>query len=165
MGLIIAFWILAVAAVAAALGVVLLRNVFRAALSLILCFLAVAGLYVTLSADFLAAIQILVYVGAISVLIIIAIMMTRDYQRGSPFNRMVLPGFIVVAVLLGVLIFTLTSTPWQIAGTAPVLPTTALLAEKLFGAKGFILPVEIGAALLLAAIIGAVVLARENDKE
>ena len=65
MGLVIAFWILAIVAIVSALGVVLLRNVFRAALSLILCFITVAGLYVTLSADFLAAVQILVYVGKI----------------------------------------------------------------------------------------------------
>ena len=88
MGLTIAFWILAVVAVLAGIMVVTLKNVFRAALALILCFLTVAGLYITLSADFLAAIQILVYVGAISVLIILAILMTRDVQRGSPSNRM-----------------------------------------------------------------------------
>ncbi|MFC1918083.1 NADH-quinone oxidoreductase subunit J [Chloroflexota bacterium] len=164
MGLVIAFWILAIVAIVAALGVVLLRNIFRAALSLILCFIAVAGLYITLSADFLAAIQILVYVGAISVLIIVAIMMTREYQRGNPFNRMVIPGFIVVAVFLGLLIYTLTATPWNIATTAPATPTTTLLAEKLFGANGYILAVEIGAALILSAIIGAIVLARENKE-
>ena len=84
MGLDFAFWIMAIVVVAAALGVIFLRNVFRAALSLVLCFITVAGLYITLSADFLAAIQILVYVGAISVLIILAIMMTREVQQGSP---------------------------------------------------------------------------------
>ena len=91
MGLAIAFWILAVVGILAALGVVLLRNVFRAALSLILCFLAVAGLYVTLSADFLAAVQILIYVGAISVLIILAIMMTREVQQGNLSNKLQIP--------------------------------------------------------------------------
>ena len=65
MGTVVAFGILAVVAVVAALGVVFLKNVFRAALSLVLCFLMVAGLYITLSADFLAAVQVLVYVGAI----------------------------------------------------------------------------------------------------
>ena len=69
MGLDIAFWILAIVGIAAALVVVLLRNVFRAALSLVLCFVTVAGIYVTLSADFLAAVQVLIYVGGISVLI------------------------------------------------------------------------------------------------
>ena len=71
-GIDIAFWVLAIVGIAAALAVVLLRDVFRAALSLILCFLTVAGIYVTLSADFLAAVQVLIYVGGISVLIILA---------------------------------------------------------------------------------------------
>ena len=162
MGLVIAFWILAVVAVLSALGVVFLRNVFRAALSLVLCFITVAGLYVTLSADFLAAVQILVYVGAISVLIILAIMMTRDVQRGSPSNKMKIPAFVVAAVFLAVLIYTMVNTSWQIAGEAPLTPTTAPLAVKLFSETGFILPVEIAAVLLLAAILGAIVIAREK---
>lgn len=162
MGLVIAFWILAVVAVLSALGVVLLRNVFRAALSLVLCFITVAGLYVTLSADFLAAVQILVYVGAISVLIILAIMMTRDVQRGSPSNKMKIPAFVVAAVFLAVLIYTMVNTSWQIAGEAPLTPTTAPLAVKLFSEGGFILPVEIAAVLLLAAILGAIVITREK---
>ncbi len=162
MGLVIAFWILAVVAVLSALGVVFLRNVFRAALSLVLCFITVAGLYVTLSADFLAAVQILVYVGAISVLIILAIMMTRDVQRGSPSNKMKIPAFVVAAVFLAVLIYTMVNTSWQIAGEAPLTPTTAPLAVKLFSESGFILPVEIAAVLLLAAILGAIVIAREK---
>ena len=162
MGLIIAFWMLAAVGILAALGVVLLRNVFRAALSLILCFLTIAGLYVTLSADFIAAIQILVYVGAISVLIILAIMLTREVHQGSPSNKMVIPVFIIVAVFLGVMIFTVTNTPWQISSAPPVEPTTAALALKLFGENGFILPVEIAALLLLSAILGAIVLAKEK---
>jgi NADH:ubiquinone oxidoreductase subunit 6 (subunit J) len=162
MGLAIAFWILAVIGILSALGVVLLRNVFRASLSLVLCFLAVAGLYVTLSADFLAAVQVLIYVGAISVLIILAIMMTREVQRGSPANKLIFPAFIVSILFLMVLVFTLTNTPWQIADTPPVEPTTAALAIKLFSEGGFILPVEIAAVLLLSAILGAIVLAREK---
>ncbi len=162
MGLAIAFWILAVIGILSALGVVLLRNVFRASLSLVLCFLAVAGLYVTLSADFLAAVQVLIYVGAISVLIILAIMMTREVQRGSPANKLIVPAFIVSTLFLLVLVFTLTNTPWQIADTPPVEPTTAALAIKLFSEGGFILPVEIAAVLLLSAILGAIVLAREK---
>ncbi len=162
MGLAIAFWILAVVATLAALGVVLLRNVFRAALSLILCFLSIAGLYVTLSADFLAAAQILIYVGAISVLIILAIMMTKEVQRGSPPNKLQIPALIVAILFFEVLVLTLINTPWQISSTPPVAPTTAALATKLFGEGGFILPVEIAAVLLLSAIIGAIVLAREK---
>jgi NADH:ubiquinone oxidoreductase subunit 6 (subunit J) len=161
-GLAVTFWILAVVTVLAALGVVFIRNIFRAALALILCFITVAGLYITLTADFLAAVQILVYVGAISVLIILAVMMTREVQRGSQANRMGLPAAIVAAVLLGILIYTVTNTPWNIASAAPLTPTTAPIATRLFSENGFILPVEIGAVLLLAAILGAIVITREK---
>ena len=162
MGLVVAFWILAAVAILAALGVVLLRNVFRAALSLILCFLAVAGIFVTLSADFLAAIQVLIYVGAISVLIILAIMLTREVQRGSSSNRLRIPAFIVAVLFLGAVSFALLNTQWAVVGTPPQEPTTLALAGKLFGEGGFILAVEIAAILLLAAILGAIALVREK---
>lgn len=162
MGLDIAFWVLAIVGIAAALAVVLLRDVFRAALSLILCFLTVAGLYVTLSADFLAAVQVLIYVGAISVLIILAIMLTREVQRGSPAGRLRIPALVVAILFLGVVSFALISTPWQVSTAPPLEPTTAALAVKLFGDGGFILGIEIAAVLLLAAILGAIVLVREK---
>jgi len=164
MGLAAAFWIMAVIIIIAALSVVFLRNVFRAALALILCFVAVAGIYLTLSADFLAAVQILVYVGAISVLIILAVMMTREVQKGSPHNKLEIPACIVAAVLLGLLVYSVTTTPWHIAAEAPLSPTTMPLASRLFSEHGFILPVEIAATLLLAAILGAIVIAREKEK-
>jgi len=162
MGLVIAFWILAVVGILAALGVVLLRNVFRAALSLVLCFLVVAGVYITLSADFLAAAQVLIYVGAISVLIILAIMLTREVQRGSPSNRLRLPAFVVAILFFGVVVFAMVNTSWQVVDVPPLEPTTSALAIKLFGEGGFILPVEIAPVLLLAAILGAIVLVREK---
>jgi NADH-quinone oxidoreductase subunit J len=164
MGLEIAFWIMAVVMVGAALAVLYLRNVFHAALALVLCFIAVAGIYVTLSADFLAAVQILVYVGAISVLIILGIMMTREVQKGNPSNKMRLPAAIVAVVLLGILVYVVTSSPWAISTQDPLTPTTMPLATKLFSENGFILPVEIGAVLLLAAILGAIVITREKKK-
>ncbi len=162
MGLEIAFWILAVVGILAALGVVLLRNVFRAALSLVLCFLAVAGIYVTLSADFLAVVQVLIYVGAISVLIILAIMLTREYQRGSLSNKLRIPALFVAILFLGAVGFAIVNTLWQVSGVSPVEPTTEALALKLFGEGGFILAVEIAAVLLLATILGAIVLVREK---
>ena len=162
MGLDIGFWILAVVGVVAALAVVTLRDIFRAALALILCFLTVAGIYVTLSADFLAAVQILVYVGAISILIILGIMLTREVQRGSLSNKFRILAFIVAVLFLGVVGFALFSTTWQVSTVAPVAPTTQALAGKLFAEDGFILSVEIAAVLLLAAILGAIVLVREK---
>jgi NADH-quinone oxidoreductase subunit J len=157
-----AFWIMAVVVVVSALGVIFLRNVFRAALALILCFITVAGLYITLSADFLAAVQILVYVGAISVLIILAIMMTRDVQQGSPANRLRAPAFVVAVVVLGIMVYTVTKTSWQVSTRPALFPTTVPLANELFSRSGYVLPVEIAAALMLAAILGAIIIAREK---
>jgi NADH-quinone oxidoreductase subunit J len=162
MGVDIGFWILAVVGVIAALAVVTLRDIFRAALALILCFLTVAGIYITLSADFLAAVQILVYVGAISILIILGIMLTREVQHGSRSNKFRVPAFIVAALFLGAVAYALFSTTWQVSTVEPLAPTTQALAGKLFGEDGFILSVEIAAVLLLAAILGAIVLVREK---
>jgi len=162
MGLDIAFWVLAVVGVAAALTVVLLRDVFRAALCLVLCFLTIAGIYITLSADFLAAVQVLIYVGGISVLIILAIMLTREVQHGSPSNKLRIPAFVMASIFLVVMAFALINTPWQVSTAPPLEPTTTALAGKLLGKGGFILPVEIAALLLLAAILGAIVLVREK---
>jgi NADH-quinone oxidoreductase subunit J len=162
MGLDIAFWIMAVVSVSSALAVVLLKNVFRSALGLILCFLAVAGIYVTLSADFLAAVQVLIYVGGISILIILAVMLTRDVQQASQSNKQMIPAFLVAAFFTGVMIFVFTNTTWMASSAPPTEPTTGLLADKLFGDGGFILAVEIAAALLLGAILGAVVMVREK---
>jgi len=162
MGLTIAFWVLGIIIILGALSVVLLRNVFRAALALILCFVAVAGIFITLSADFLAAVQILVYIGGISILILLAIMLTREVQKGSPTNRLRIPALIVAIIFLGVVTYALVNTPWQISAVPPLEPTTPALADKLLGEGGYILPVEIAASLLLAAILGAIVLVREK---
>jgi NADH-quinone oxidoreductase subunit J len=162
MGLIIAFWVLAAVTVLAAIGVIVQKNVFRAALALVLCLAAVAGIFVILSADFLAGAQILVYIGAVSVLIILAIMLTREFSQGSPSNRLRLPAFIIAVLFFGVVAFAVLKTNWQVASVAPETPTTAALAEKLFGQNGFILPLEIAPVIILAVILGAIVLAREK---
>jgi NADH-quinone oxidoreductase subunit J len=162
MGLAVAFWILAAVTVLAAIGVIVQKNVFRAALALILCLVSVAGIFVTLSADFLAAAQILVYVGAISVVIILAIMLTREFTQGNPSNRLRWPALAISVVLFGLIAFAVLGTNWKLSQTAPLTPTTAPLAEQLFGQNGFILPLEISAVLLLAVILGAIVIAREK---
>jgi len=162
MGLVISFWILATVTIVAALGVIVQRNVFRAALSLVLCLTAIAGIFITLSADFLAAAQILIYVGTVSVLIILAIMLTRDFSHGNPSNRGQIPSFIVVAALLGLVVWSVLNTNWQISTVSPQTPTALGLAERIFGENGFILPLEISGVLILAVIIGAIVMAREK---
>jgi NADH-quinone oxidoreductase subunit J len=162
MGQVIAFWILAVVTVAAALGVIFQKNVFRAALSLVLCLVAVAGIFITLSADFLAAAQILIYVGAVSVFIILAIMLTRDLSHGNPSNRAWFPAFLLAVVFFGLVAWAVLNTTWQISTVPPQTPTTPGLAERLFSQNGFILPLEIAGVILLAVVIGAIVLAREK---
>jgi NADH-quinone oxidoreductase subunit J len=162
MGQVIAFWILALLVAASGIGVIAQKNVFRAALSLIICLVAVAGIFVLLSADFLAAAQILVYVGAISVVIILAIMLTREFTTGSPSNQLRLPAVIISGVFFVLLILAVVNTNWQISSVSPQTPTTPALAEQLFGKSGFILPIEISAVLILAVIIGAIVIARDK---
>jgi NADH-quinone oxidoreductase subunit J len=158
----IGFWILAAVAVGAALAVVILRDVFRAALTLVLCLVAVAGIYITLSADFLAGAQVLVYVGAISILLILGIMLTRDVQQGSSSNKFRLPAFFIAIAFLGIMSFVMLNTNWHVSAVAPVTPSTPTLATNLFAENGFILPVEISGVLLLAAIVGAITIAREK---
>jgi len=158
----IVFWLLAAVSVGTALAVVLMRNVFRAALFLVMCFFTVAGLFITLRADFLAAAQVLIYVGAISILIIMAIMLTREFWRGSQASRLRVPALIVGLLLLGVMVFVMVSTPWQVSTQPPKVPTTAAIGSQLFGEGGFLLAIEIAAILLLAAVLGAIALIREK---
>lgn len=162
MGVSIAFWLFATLAVAAALAVISLRNTFRAALSLIILFGAVAAIFFTLSADFLAVTQILVYAGAIAILILFAIVVTPNFQFANRSNKLWLPtllaaGLILAAILLGIL-----RTAWHTTTPAD-LPTTGDLATALFDQRsGFVLPFEVASLLLLAAIIGAIAIAREK---
>jgi NADH-quinone oxidoreductase subunit J len=163
MALDIAFWVLAVVCVGAALAVVFLRNIFRAALFLVLCFFTVAGIYVTLSADFLAGAQVLIYVGAIGVLIIFGIMLTRESWQGSPSGRLRLPALLIGIIFLVTMVLIIVGTDWHVVAEIPTEPTTSAIAQALFrGDGGFVLAFEIAAALLLAAVIGAIVLVREK---
>ena len=114
----VVFWILAVAAVGAALGVVLVRDLFRAALLLVVVFMAVAGFFVLMSAEFLAVVQVLIYVGAISILIIFAVMLTRDVQRGNLPNQLQIPAVLFSALLLAVLVVVATDTNWDLTAEA-----------------------------------------------
>ena len=166
----IAFWILAPIMVGAALAVVLLRDIFRAALLLILCFFTVAGIYITLNADFLAAVQVLIYAGAIGILLIFAIMLTRNLKEGNPFNRLKLPALIVALLVFATVVGVVVSTNWAtVTGVSQAVempvdqPTTGYIATALFDqSKGFVLPFEIASVLLLAALIGAIVLVKDR---
>jgi NADH-quinone oxidoreductase subunit J len=158
----IVFWILAVLAVISALSVLVIRDVFRAAMALIFLFMVIAAIYVTLSADFLAIVQILVYVGAISILIIVGIMLTRDVAKGNPSGKFVAPAIVAGMLLLIVLVFAITNTAWTLNPNPPLEPTAQPLGKLLFGEGGYLFPVEMVAVLLFTAVLGAIVLLREK---
>ena len=170
MGIDVAFWILAVVAVVSAVSLIVARNLFRSALLLVLCFFAVAGIYATLGADFLAVAQVLVYVGAIAVIIIFSIMLTKQVQTGNPFNKFKFPALVLCALFLAGLVVVMVNTNWAPvdtnAGTAVMAEgeaTSAAIAAAIFDKDfGFLLPFEIAAVLILAAVIGAIALVREN---
>ncbi len=162
MGIQIAFWALAAVVVIGALAVVTLKNVFRAALALIICFLGVAGVYITLSADFLAIVQILIYVGGISVLILLAILLTRNIPDSSQANNLRLPAFLMAAAFLVLMVYATANTTFPESTLSPLAPTTSALGRTFLAENGFVLPLEIAGVLLLAAILGAIVLARDK---
>lgn len=115
----IVFWVLSVLAIGASLGVVLVKDLFRAALLLVVVFIAVAGFFVLLNAEFLAVVQVLIYAGAIAILIIFAIMLTRDVQHGNLPNRFQIPAATLAAVLLAVMVAVAVDTKWDLlAGQA-----------------------------------------------
>ena len=188
------YWFLAVAAIAAALGVVLTRDLFRAALLLIVVFVAVAGFFVMLSAEFLAVVQVLIYAGAISILVIFAVMLTRDVQRGNLPNRLQIPAALFAALLLATLTVVATDTNWNLIPegeqervdlvqtravstvTTETLETSGFTTEPEQEAAGragladlligdFVLPFEAVSVLLLAAVIGALALVRPQPPE
>jgi NADH:ubiquinone oxidoreductase subunit 6 (subunit J) len=161
----IAFYILAALLIVSGLAVVLLPRIVHAALSLVFFFAMIAGIYILLQAEFIAATQIIVYVGAITVLLLFAIMLTHhSYDSNSnPTNSQwigaaVVAGLTVVTlfIVLGQAIFP-ASTSATPGGVADV---TKALGGLLMG--NFLLPFEIAGLLLLAAMIGAIVIARET---
>jgi NADH-quinone oxidoreductase subunit J len=121
--------------------------------------MGIAGLYITLSADFLAATQVLVYVGGTLTLILFAVMLTsriEDMKVSNPRAGLGVAFALVTAVLL-VLGKVATQTPWP-SEPKPAIPSTAKLGHAFLGE--YLLPFELGSIVLLAAMIGSVVLAR-----
>lgn len=139
------------------------KNIIHAALALLGTFLGIAGLYITLSADFLAATQVLVYVGGTLTLILFAVMLTsriEDMKVSNP-RAGIAAAFGLVTVVLLVLGKVATQTPWP-SESRPPMPSTAKLGHAFLGE--YLLPFEIGSVVLLAALVGAVVLARRAVK-
>ena len=159
------FYLIAALAVGGALGVVLARNAVYAVLFLIMALLAVAGVYILLGSEFLALVQVLIYAGAVTVLLLFALMLTRATDVADSMTGAQWPLAAVVSMLLGgMLIVTVTTSNWP--GDADGMITRVLfedLGEALF--TQWAVPFEIASLVLLVALVGAIVIAREEEGE
>ncbi len=158
------FAILAAVMLGSALLVVTLRDIIRCGLAMIVAFGALAGIYVLLGAPLVAAAQVLVYIGAISVLILFAVMLTQT--KNAPirlvFQAQALPAAIAAIVLAIMIGLTASATDWG-AVTNRIATGTDALARLLF--NSYILPFEVVSVLLLMAVIGGIFLAKREGRD
>jgi len=159
------FYLIALITVVSAGVVAFSSNIIYSAFSLLGTFMGVAGLYIFLGADFVAAAQVLIYVGGILVLILFAVMLTHRITDVAITNRAAgrIPALIVVGVLIYLLIQSIRETPWVKAKEVVYAPTTAKIGDLFL--EQYLLPFELASVILLAAMIGAVVLSRKEIKE
>ena len=156
------FYVLAALTVGSAILVATLPNIIYAAVALLFTFGGVAGLYVLLSADFLAATQVLVYVGGILVLIMFAVFLSNQISSVKLSNpvHFRLPAAGICLVLFGTLAYTAVSPAFALKARVTYQPTTAEIGELLM--TRYLLPFEVASVLLLAALIGAALLSRPD---
>ena len=160
----LAFYLLALVIALSGIMVVTLRNLFYSALSLILCFSGVAGLYLLLRAEFIAGIQVLIYVGAVAVLILFVIMLTPNLAKAKTqpdwtkrvINALGMFGFFF---LLGL---SLLLSTWKIRQPVHYFSIKELGKSLL---TTYLLPFELLSLVLLAALIGALVVARKEEEK
>ena len=159
----VVFIILSLITLGAALAVVTSKNLFHSALFLILSFVGVASLYVLLEAPFLAAVQVLVYVGAIAILIVFAIMLTRRLmakdlvQRNAQWGWSAL-GAVLLFLALGLILL---QVNWPVVEAAVPEETISILGRDLMGM--YLVPFEVASVLLLVALVGSIIIARERE--
>jgi len=168
-GLQVIFLLLAVLTIGSAIMMVISRKIMHAALWLIASFLGVAGVFATLESSFFAIVQIVVYIGAIAILIIFAVMLTRSMtSMRELFNRQWWASAIVAVLLFGLLVLGVIGPVWvqNEEASQPVsdlVATTQDLGVALVDGNQYVLPFELASLLLTAAMIGAIVIAREDD--
>ena len=158
----VSFWIIAIVMAAAAIGVVTMKNIVHAALALVIVLAGVAAQYILLQAEFLGIVQVLIYIGAVIVLFLFGIMLTRAPMRRSAEydnDQRVLAGLVAV-LIFGILAYLLAD---EFSGDKLRLaqPTqTSAIADSIF--RSYVVAFEAVSMLLLAALIGAIVLARRD---
>lgn len=159
------FYLVSLVVVGSACIVAFSRNIVHSAFSLLGTFGGVAGLYVFLGADFVAAVQVLIYVGGILVLILFAVMLTHRISDIDITNRTVgrIPALVATVVFLGILVYAIGETDWARVKEVAFAPTTAVIGNLFLG--DYLLPFQIAAVVLLVALIGAITLSRKEIKE
>jgi NADH-quinone oxidoreductase subunit J len=161
----VVFYLVAAITVGSAAMVAFSRNIIYSAFSLLGAFAGVAGIYVFLGADFVAGVQVLIYVGGILVLILFAVMLTHRITDVQITNRAVgrVPALGVIGLFVLLLLQTIRETPWMRMKEVVYAPTTARIGDLFL--QDYLLPFEFASVVLLAALIGAVVLSRKEIKE
>jgi len=156
------FYILAAVIIGSGVMVVTLKNVFHSLLFLVLCLFSVAGIYVLLHAEFVAAVQVLIYVGAVTVLLIFAIMMTAKIYSPSlkQFNDQIVPGLIITGAILVVTLWVLSRTAWRVSKDVLGDQSTLVIGKSLL--TTYVLPFEVVSVVLISALIGAIIIARRD---
>jgi NADH-quinone oxidoreductase subunit J len=158
----ILFFVLAEILLVSGLLVVTMRDIIRCGLAMIVCFGALAGIYVLAGAPLVAAAQVLVYIGAISVLILFAIMLTQTKAAPASlvFQTQAMGAALAAVILAIVVVVTVGATGWEAAPTR-IHTATDELARLLFA--DYVLPFEVVSVLLLAAVIGGIFLAKREE--
>ena len=160
------FYLLALTTIGGAAGCAFSRNIIYSAWSLLFAFLGVAGLYVLLGADFPAVAQVLIYVGGVLVLILFAIMLTKQIGQDPSLTNahLALPvGAALGAATIATLTYMAVMAPWKVVDAPSYEPVSAGLGIAFL--TEYLLPFEVASVVLLAALIGAVIIARKEIKE
>jgi NADH-quinone oxidoreductase subunit J len=159
----LAFWVLSALTLISAGGVMVARNLLHAVLFLIVTFIGIAGFFILLSAQFIAMAQIVIYVGAITVLILFAILLTPRAARDNSETVWGAPAAMLAVALAAILIFVIHDASWDERQGAFTEPTAAALGEALLDT--WVLPFQLASVLLTAALIGAIMLVRSPEEE
>ena len=162
-GVIVAFYILAGTSLACALMVAFVRNLIHAVLFLALAFVGVAGVYVVLSADFVAVVQVLIYAGAVGVLMTFAIMLTPDADRRNSETMFQVPAALLALLVIGIAVFVAYDTDWVTASGEGLQTTARALGEAFL--DPYVVAFEVASVVLVTAMIGAIVLTRDEETD
>ncbi|WP_368292843.1 NADH-quinone oxidoreductase subunit J [Dehalobacter sp. TBBPA1] len=164
MGFTVMFYVIAIVTLGSALMMVISKNIFHSALLMLVAFLGIAGVFVLLHADFLAATQVLIYAGAITIFVVFAIMFTMrgDMKTTNLFSRNLIPGALLSLIMIVVNAVMVLTTKWPLKDLIPPESTAKEIANLML--TKYVVAFEVTAVLLLVAMLGAIVIVKEVKK-